>query len=75
MSQNGEMCTAVQASWFTKGFSTFAADFCNKCLICAKHNTGRAKPLTRTAAHQPPIRPFQHVMMDFIELSPSEGKK
>uniref|UniRef100_A0AAQ4QZA3 Uncharacterized protein n=1 Tax=Gasterosteus aculeatus aculeatus TaxID=481459 RepID=A0AAQ4QZA3_GASAC len=27
------------------------------------------------AAHPPPARPFEHVMMDFVELSPSEGKK
>lgn len=27
------------------------------------------------AAHQPPDKPFDHVMVDFIELTPSEGKR
>uniref|UniRef100_A0AAQ4RBM9 Integrase catalytic domain-containing protein n=1 Tax=Gasterosteus aculeatus aculeatus TaxID=481459 RepID=A0AAQ4RBM9_GASAC len=27
------------------------------------------------AAHPPPTRPFEHIMMDFVELSSSEGKK
>ena len=31
-------------------------------------------PVTSQAAHPPPTRPFEHLMMDFIELSLSEGK-
>ena len=29
------MCAVIQADWYTKGFSTFAADFCRSCMICA----------------------------------------
>lgn len=69
------MCAAVNAQWFTKRFSVFATGFYKKCLICAQNNSSRPTPLTQQAAHLPPIRPFQHVMMDFIELTPNEGKK
>ena len=71
----GGMCTAVQSHWFTKGFSTVAADYCNRCMVCAKNNSGRAVSLTQPAAHPVTTRPFQHLMLDFIELHPSEGKK
>ncbi|XP_060912265.1 uncharacterized protein LOC132988709 [Labrus mixtus] len=36
---------------------------------------GRTRPLTHQAAHPAPDRPFQHVMMDFIKLTLSEGKR
>ncbi|CAL9706360.1 unnamed protein product [Knipowitschia caucasica] len=70
----GNMFQAVQQFWFTKGFSTFAAEFCRSCLICAQNNPGRPRSLAQVA-HPAPTRPFEHVMMDFIELTPSEGKK
>lgn len=31
--------------------------------------------LTHPAAHQPPQRPFEHLMINFIELTPAEVKK
>ena len=36
--------------------------------------TGKTKAITRIA-HPSPDRPFELLMMDFIELSPAEGKK
>ncbi|KAI3364835.1 hypothetical protein L3Q82_001028 [Scortum barcoo] len=41
----------------------------------ATHNAGRPVKITPQAAHPPPTRPFEHLMMDSVELSPSEGKK
>ncbi|KAK5933625.1 hypothetical protein CgunFtcFv8_014089 [Champsocephalus gunnari] len=38
-------------------------------------NSGRPVKVTGPGAHPPPTRPFEHLMLDFIELSPSEGKK
>ena len=66
----GGMLDAITRHWFTKGFSAYAQKFCQY----ATHNTGKTKTITH-AAHPPPNRPFEHLMMDFIELSPAEGKK
>uniref|UniRef100_A0AAQ4RQ79 ribonuclease H n=1 Tax=Gasterosteus aculeatus aculeatus TaxID=481459 RepID=A0AAQ4RQ79_GASAC len=70
----GGMCTAINANWYTRGFSTFAADFCRKCVICAANNASGAIKVPQQG-HPPPDKPFEHLMMDFIELTPSEGKK
>lgn len=70
----GGMLDTITRHWFTKGFSAYAQKFCQSCMICATHNTGKTKTITH-AAHPPPNRPFEHLMMDFIELSPAEGKK
>ena len=43
-------------------------------MVCATHNAGKAI-LTSQAAHPPPERPFEHLMIDFVELTPAEGKK
>ncbi|XP_056892102.1 protein NYNRIN-like [Takifugu flavidus] len=61
--------------WFTKGFTPVAEKFCKACVVCATHNPGRPTSNSAQAAHPPPTRPFEHVMMDFIELHPAEGKK
>lgn len=54
---------------FTKG-----SLYSQSCLICTGHNTG--KGMTNTiAAHPPSEQLVEHVMMDFIELTPCEGKK
>uniref|UniRef100_A0AAQ4P2X0 ribonuclease H n=1 Tax=Gasterosteus aculeatus aculeatus TaxID=481459 RepID=A0AAQ4P2X0_GASAC len=37
--------------------------------------SGMVRMVSHHAAHPPPARPFEHVMMDLVELSPSEGKK
>lgn len=57
--------------WFTKGFTPVGEKFCKACVICATHNLGKAV----TPPPPPPTRPFEHVMMDFIELHPAEGNK
>ncbi|XP_060786601.1 uncharacterized protein LOC132892291 [Neoarius graeffei] len=70
----GGMVAEVTKRWFTKGFSNYAAKFCKQCLICAQHNAGQGIRLTQ-AAHPIPDKPFDHLQMDFIELTPSEGKR
>ena len=71
----GGMMSAMEENWFTKGFSVTAQRHCQTCMICITHNAGRTVSVTAQAAHPPPTRPFEHLMMDFIELSPSTGKK
>ncbi len=46
----------------------------SSCVICATNNTGRGIH-TPQAAHPPPDKPFDHVQLDFIKLTPSEGKR
>ena len=69
------MLEAINTYWFTKGFTVAAQKHCESCLICITQNSGRPVKMTGTAAHPPPSKPFEHIMMDFIELTPSEGKK
>ncbi|XP_055370461.1 uncharacterized protein LOC129605103 isoform X2 [Betta splendens] len=70
----GAMLDALTKHWYTKGFSIYAQKYCEACMTCAQHNPGKttAKPL---AAHPPPEQAFDHLMLDFIELTPAEGKK
>ena len=71
----GGMLSMITNHWYTKEFSAYAQKHCQHCMIYATHNTGRPVVVTQQAAHQPPTRPFEHLMMDFIELSLAEGKK
>ncbi|XP_056900277.1 protein NYNRIN-like [Takifugu flavidus] len=71
----GGMLEIMSEHWFTKGFTPVAEKFCKACVVCATHNPGRPTSNSAQAAHPPPTRPFEHVMMDFIELHPAEGKK
>ncbi|XP_060772585.1 uncharacterized protein LOC132883241 isoform X2 [Neoarius graeffei] len=73
MCQKGGMVAEVTKRWFTKGFSNYIAKFCKQCLICAQHNAGQGIKLTQ-AAHPIPDKLFDHLQMDFIELTLSEGK-
>lgn len=70
----GGMIEALRSSFFTKGFTVQAEAFCKNCLICAQRNIGRnnKQPM---AGHPQTTQPFQHVMMDYIELTPHKGKK
>ncbi|XP_060941493.1 protein NYNRIN-like [Limanda limanda] len=70
----GGMQADIQKYWFTKGFSNYSKKFCQKCVICATNNIGRGIH-TAQSAHPAPNEPFDHLQMDFIELTPSEGKK
>nr|XP_040024957.1 uncharacterized protein LOC120812808 [Gasterosteus aculeatus aculeatus] len=69
----GGMLPALNETWFTKGFTAYAQKFCSGCVTCSTHNVGRPVGVSSQAAHPPPTRPFEHIMMDFVELSPSEG--
>lgn len=69
------MMKAIQKIWFTKGFTVAAEKHCKKCIICLKNNNAGTVRLTRSAAHPPPDQPFDHLQMDFIELTPSQGKR
>lgn len=44
------------------------------CIICATNNIGRGLQVVQ-AAHPQPDAPFEHLMMDFVELTTSEDKK
>ncbi len=71
---HGEMVTEMKELWFTKGFTTFAEHFCKICVICNTHNVARGIKMSQVS--QPtPTGPFEYLQMDFIELSPCEGKK
>uniref|UniRef100_A0A3B1JAJ5 ribonuclease H n=1 Tax=Astyanax mexicanus TaxID=7994 RepID=A0A3B1JAJ5_ASTMX len=70
----GGMIAQVTKHWFMKGFSNYSQNFCKQCMICATHNVGRGLKMEQ-AAHPLPNGPFEHLQMDFIELTPSEGKK
>lgn len=47
---------------------------CHACLTCATHNVGKSTVIPQ-AAHPSPTRSFGHLMINFIELTPSEVKK
>lgn len=63
-----------QNNWFTKGFSTVAQEYCSRCMICSTNNVGKGQTM-KTVGHPSPDKPFSHVMIDYIQLTPSEGKK
>ncbi|XP_058879804.1 protein NYNRIN-like [Acipenser ruthenus] len=70
----GGVVNVVNNFWFAPGFSTYANQFCAKCVICMTNNVGRSMPMS-VSAHPRPEGPFEHVMMDFIELTPCQGYK
>ena len=65
---------AISQHWFTKGFANYSQKFCQSCVICATNNIGRGI-MTTQATQSPPQKPFDHLQMNFIELTLSEGKK
>ena len=70
----GGMVDSIDQHWYTQGFSNYAQSFCAKCIVCVTNNIGRGKKVAPTSHPQPSL-PFDHLMMDFIELTPCEGKK
>lgn len=70
----GRMTDIVNTLWTVPGFSVYAENFCKKCVVCARHNVGRAITVP-LLAHPTPSGPFKHLMIDFIELTPCEGYK
>ncbi|XP_038658272.1 protein NYNRIN-like [Scyliorhinus canicula] len=70
----GGMFKSIAAHWYTRGFTSYSQKCCEPCVICATNNVGRGIKIS-PGAHPEPLRPFEHIQMDFIELTPSEGKK
>lgn len=68
------MVAQMNELWFTKGFTAFADNFCRRCVICNTHNVARAIKVP-LSSHPPPTGPFEYLMIDFIELSPCNGKR
>lgn len=71
----GGMLEMINQFWFTKGFSVTAQKYCESCLICVTQNSGKPIKMSAISAHPPPTRPFEHIMLDFIELLLSGVKK
>ena len=69
-----ELRDVLTKFWFKKGFSSYAQKYCQACMICATNSAGKGTSFPQ-AAHPPPTHPFDHLMMDFIELTPAKGKK
>ena len=61
----GWMLDIVNRLWHAPGFSTFAENFYKNCVICATYNVskGVAMPIVNLKV------PFEHLMMDFVELT------
>ena len=70
----GGMLDALTKFWFIKGFSSYGQKYSQACMICATNNAGKGTSVPQ-AAHPPPTRPFDHLMMEFIEHTPAKGKK
>lgn len=66
------MTKTAEKVYFAPGFTTAAAAYCARCFTCLKHNNA---PTVRVKAghHPPPEGPFEHVMMDFIQLTKCRG--
>lgn len=75
LSAQAAALVALTKAFKLVGFSVIAAKHCQACLICARCNVGKAIKVCDQAAHPPPLQPFEHLIMDFIELTPAGGKK
>lgn len=60
--------------WFTKWFTTYAQKYCKARVTCVTHTISRWLQLLQIAL-TPPVKPFDHLRMEFSELTPSECKK
>lgn len=54
------------------GFTAAATAYCSRCITCLKYNIAPTMKITR-GHHPPPQGPFEHVMMDFIQLDKCRG--
>ncbi|MGH0191340.1 UNVERIFIED_CONTAM: hypothetical protein FKN15_062284 [Acipenser sinensis] len=70
----GGVVDYVSKFWDCFGFTAFAEQYCSKCVICMQNNIGKGTGAPMSA-HPKPAQPFDHVMMDFIELTPWQGKR
>ena len=64
----GVMLLTMTKYWLTKGFSSYAQKLCQSWRTCAAHNAAGGVRMS-LAAHLQPEKSFDHVMLDFIELS------
>ena len=67
-----KMIELVNKYWFAPGFTTYADQFCSKCVICMTHNIGRGL-VVPTSAQPKPDGPFEYLMADFITLNPCQN--
>ncbi|XP_019897625.1 protein NYNRIN-like [Esox lucius] len=65
----GGVVNIVLNFWFAPRFSLYAKNVGAKCVICMSHNVGRG---TSMSAHPRSEGPFEHLMMDFNELTPCQ---
>ena len=68
------MIDLIGQTWDAIGFTAAAENYCKRCLVCAQHNVGKSHKPTQSA-FPTPSSPFQHIMMDYIELTPARGYK
>lgn len=64
----------IRQYWHAPGFTSFAKHSCDRYIICLINNIARGISVA-TSAHPRPEGQFEHLMMDFIELSPCQGCK
>ncbi|XP_055512107.1 protein NYNRIN-like [Leucoraja erinacea] len=70
----GGMVQLIEKVFKTYGFTSYAKKYCETCEICARYNPqGNMKK--QQGKYPQPRYPFQNLHMDFIELTPSQGKK
>ncbi|XP_034075534.1 uncharacterized protein LOC117548388 isoform X2 [Gymnodraco acuticeps] len=70
----GGMVTIINEHFHTYNYITFSKNFCRACVVCCRHNAqGNERP--QRGKFPPPTYPFQHMHMDFIELTPCQGYK
>ncbi|XP_034074068.1 protein NYNRIN-like [Gymnodraco acuticeps] len=68
------MVTIINEHFHTYNYITFSKNFCRACVVCCRHNAqGNERP--QRGKFPPPTYPFQHMHMDFIELTPCQGYK
>nr|XP_033931279.1 uncharacterized protein LOC117439493 [Pseudochaenichthys georgianus] len=68
----GGMVTIINEHFHTYSYITFSKNFCRACVVCCRHNAqGNERP--QRGKFPPPPYPFQHMHMDFIELTQCQG--
>ncbi|KAL6455319.1 hypothetical protein MHYP_G00362390, partial [Metynnis hypsauchen] len=77
----GHMCKGgivddIQKHWYARRLIQLTQNFCSACLVCAQHTSrGAVAGPAQQAGHPPATEPFQHWQIDFVELTPAEGKR
>ncbi|XP_049325077.1 protein NYNRIN-like [Astyanax mexicanus] len=72
----GGILDVIAKYWYAPGLSTLTQNFCSACLTCAQNTHRHKQPLLQQpVGHPPATEPFQHWQVDFVELTPAEGKR